>query len=458
MKQNIARLVILGVLIGLCLGQTIRLWLGDVSGHNFFAPQVINDEASHTEPKQIWCNISSKVYKIISSSEKEDLLEELMGGLRQSHLKLEKLSNEEYTKLLYETQGIIYEYAEGLSIGEIMGQTVGVNNEKYTTDKDIKEIYIDLSLADTSKTYIYLIGEKNQVKRKFSISSALRSGMEVVNLYKENGQNYKEYQASMTNNNMAGWFESNVFYPIIDEKTPVSGKLFKFISVIEKEEEVSLENYVNELFKNPSYKTKSILLNGDIAFSDNFSISVIYRKKGTLEFETTLLNDVDKLNSAERLNKVNDFIKTSDAIPEQLKKGLYLENSLYNEETGEYCYRFGFRYENGEIVCLSSEAKSQLGLAAFLELKIKNSEITSGKWLMKIPENIEEEQEITMTSLEAYEAIYKNTGVNEETGFLLKDLECAYVISDINKVADFNWVGIYEGEPILAIEKNDNGQ
>lgn len=455
MKQNIARLVILGVLIGLCLGQTIRLWLGDVSGHNFFAPQVINDEMNHTEPKQIWCNISSKIYKITSSSEKEDLLEELMGGLRQSHLKLEKLSNEEYTKLLYETQGIIYEYGEALGIGQIMGQIVNVNSEKYT-DKDIKEIYIDLSLADASKTYIYFIDEKDQIKSKFSISSQLINGTEVVDLYKENGGSYKEYRASMTTNNLSGLFESNVFYPVVDEKTPVSGKLFKFVPVIENGEEISLENYVNELFKNPNYKTKSILLNGDIAFSDNLSISVIYRKQGVLEFERTLLDDVDKLNSAERLNKINYFIKTSGAIPEHLKKGLYLENSLYNEETGEYCYRFGFRHENGEIIWLSAGVKAQLGIAAFLELKIKNSEITSGKWLMRIPENIEEEQEITMTSLEAYEAIYKKAGVNEESGFLLKDLECAYVASDINKAVDFNWVGIYEGQPILAIEKNDN--
>lgn len=457
MKQNIARLVILGVLIGLCLGQTIRLWLGDVSGHNFFAPEVINDEMNYTEPKQIWCNVSSKIYKIISSSEKEDLIQELMSGLRQSRLKMEKSSKEEYTKLLYSTQGILYEYGKPLSVGEIIGQTISVEGEKFS-DKDIKEIYIDLSLANASKTYIYLIDEKNQIKNKFSINSSLRSGMEVVKLYTENEQGHKAYQASMTDNNMAGWFEGNVFYPIIDEKNPVTVKPFQFVPIIEEGDSVSLENYVNELFKNPNYKTKSRLLNGDIAFSDNLSISVIYRKQGILEFERTLLNDGDKLTSVERLNKINYFINSSGAIPEKLKKGLYLEESLYSEKTGAYCYRFGFRHENGEVVYLGSGAKSQLGITAFLELKIKNSEITSGKWLMQIPENIEEEQEITMSSLEAYEAIYKKAGVNEENEFLLKDLECAYVVSNMNQMADFNWVGIYKGQPILAIEKNDSGE
>lgn len=455
MKQNIARLVILGALIGLCLGQTIRLWLGDVSGHNFFAPEVISDELSYTEPKQIWCNVSSKIYKIISSSEKEDLIQELMSGLRQSHLKIEKVSKEDYTKLLYSTQGILYEYGKSLSIGEIIGQTISIAGEKYT-DKEVKEIYIDLSQGEASKTYIYLIDEKNQIKDKFSINSSLRSGLEVVNLYKENEQGHNVYQASLTNNNMADWFERNVFYPIIDEKNPLTGKVFKFTPVIENEDGVSLENYVNELFKNPSYKTKSKLLNGDIAFSDNLSISVIYRKQGILEFERTVLNDVDKLTSVERLNKINYFIKTSGAIPEKLKKGLYLQESLYNEKTGEHCYRFGFRYENGESVYLSEGAKSELGIAAFLELKIKNSEITSGKWLMQIPENVEEEQTITMTSLEAYEAIYKKAEVHERDEFLLEDLECAYVISNINQIADFNWVGTDKGQPILAIEKNDS--
>ena len=457
MKQNIARLVILGILIGLCLGQTIRLWLGDVSGHNFFGTYVVSDEINYTEPKQIWCNVSSKIYKIISSSEKKVLLEELVSGLRQAHLYLEKSPKEEYTKLLYETQGIIYEYGTELSIGEIIGQAISVQDRKYV-DQAIEEIYIDLSLAESSKAYIYLIDKEDKIRGKISINSKLINGTEVVHLYKENGQGYKEYQASMTTNNTEGFFKSNVFYPRVDAKTTVAGTLFRLMPVIENIEEEALDNYVNELFKNPSYKNKNILLDGSAAFSDNLNISVIYRRIGTLEFEKTLLNNTEKLTEIGRLNKVNNFVKETGAIPEKLKKGLYLEESLYSEETGEYCYRFGYRYENGEVVLLSNRAKSQLGIEAFVELNIKNSEIISGKWLMLVPEHLEEEQEVTMSSLEAYEAIYEHTKISEANAFVLESLECAYMIEDINKAADFDWIGIYNSQPIRAIEKNDSGQ
>lgn len=431
-----------------------------MSGHNFFASSIVSDEVSYTWPKQIWSNINGKVYKILSNSEKEDLLDEITALLRQENLKIEVEPKESYSKLLYETQGIIYEYGAKLSVGEIIGQKLRLQNSKYT-DKDIKEIYVDLELVDANKVYVYLIDEMAKIRSKISISSRLTNAASVVSLYKENGGDYKEYQASVTTDNITDFFVGNAFYPLVNEETAEMAKSFKWTNCVDniynnELNNYELDNYVNNLFRNPSYKRRNVLPDGNITFSDNLNISVIYKKTGTLEFEKTLINNTEKLTKIERLNKVNHFIKESGAIPDQLKKGLYLEKIVLNEETDEYSYQFGYRYENGEVVFLSDTIKEGLEINAFLELIIKNSEITKGKWMMVVPEEIKQSQKIKTSALEALERIYEHSNIApEESVFELDDLECAYVFDNINGVGKFDWIGIYL-EQLITATKEDN--
>ena len=431
-----------------------------MSGHNFFAGSVVSDELSYTWPKQIWSNINGKVYKILSNSEKEDLLDEITALLRQENLKIELEPEESYSKLLYETQGIIYEYGTKLSIGEIIGQKLSVQNSKYT-DKDVKEIYVDLELVDANKVYVYLIDEKAKIRGKISISSRLANGASVVGLYKENGGDHKQYQASVTTDNITKFFVGNAFYPLVNEENVQVAKSFKWTNCVDniynnELNNYELDNYVNDLFKNPSYKRRNVLSDGNISFSDNLNISVIYKKTGILEFEKTLINNTGKLTKIERLNKVNHFIKKSGAIPDPLKKGLYLEKIVLDEETDEYSYQFGYRYDNGETVFLSDTIKEGLEINAFLELTIKNSEITKGKWVMLVPEEIDRTQKINISALEALECIYEHSGIPEESVFELDDLESAYVFDNINGVGKFDWIGIYLEQLITATKKEDN--
>lgn len=453
MRQNLVRLMMLSILILLCIWQTITLWLGNMSGHNFFADSVANYEMSYVNPKQMWSNVSGNIYKLESNSEKEKLLNELVTELRKDHLNINLDPKESYTKVLLQTRGIIYEMGTSLSLDEIIGQSLKVHNSKYTPI-DIKEIYVDLSTNYKYKTYIYLIDYEGTIKQKITLDTPLNLAIEVSDLYGdvENVVSYKVYQSNLSSINNQDLFVGNVYYPQTNRIMPLVANGFKFVPMIEELEGQELENYVNALFKNPSYKTKNITADS-IAFSDNLNISVKYNTVGTLEFQKTLLNDNEKLTDVERMNKINLFIEQSEAIPAFLKKGLYLEEIYFSEEDNETYYRFGYRYEkNSQTVILSDEVKKELEINSFLELGIKNSEVSSGKWIMLEPEPTGESTIIETESTEAIDQIYEKY----EMQFKLENLECTYLINQIDEDADFKWVGIYMGIPIWADEKIDN--
>ena len=456
MKKNITRLMILGVLIVLCIWQTITLWLGDMSGHNFFADDTSSYEISYVRPKQIWGNVGGSIYKMAGYSEKENLLSELVTEIRKANLNIELSPKEEYSRLLYDSQGIIYEFGTELSIDEIIGKPLDVRGSKYNAIK-IKEIYVDLSTTNNYKSYVYLIDKEACVRQKITIENELRMAKGIIHLYsdKESMASHKLYQASITNINDSKFLIGNAIYPQMNSSMPQVGTVFTWQPIIENIEGKELENYVNHLFRNPSYKTKNTLPQG-IAFSDNLNISVKYHNVGTLEFKKTLVNNNEKLTDIEKLNKVNTFIQDCEAIPQVLSKGLYLESIQTNHETKETSYQFGYRYENGLVVLLSQEVKEKLGINAFLELVIKNSEIVSGKWMMLEPSLAQEEINITTESIEAINQIYENSGLLEMQDFALDGLECAYIVKDIHQSVDFDWVGFYKGQPILPVEKIDN--
>ena len=466
MKQNIVRLMILGVLIMLCIWQTAMLWLGDMSGHNFFASSVASYEINYVHPKQVWCNIqgniknsirdggNSGIYRV--QNEKEELLKEFIKEIRKGNLTIEKSSKEQYGSLLNKTQGIIFEFATKLTLEEIIGQNLSTRLNKYEAVK-IKEIYVDLSASNAYKTYVYLIDEEAKIRQKIMLTSQLKAGIEIVNLYadKENVGNYQVYQASINSTSDRDFFMGNTFYPQMASTNAVRGSVIEFKPIIEDIEGKELENYVNYLFKNPANKNCNIIETG-IAFSDNLSISVKYHQPGILEFQKTIVNDNEKLSHVERLNKVNTFINESGAIPEFLKKGVYLEDIFSNAETGETTYRYGYRYEDGQIVVLSDKAKVQLGIDSFLELSIKSREVTSGKWIMFEPYEVGEEVSVTMGSSEAINAIYENSTLTAIEEFKLESLDCVHRIDDIWKKSKFGWVGLYMEQPINTIEKIDN--
>lgn len=448
--------MVLGILIMLCIWQTVTLWLGDMSGLNFFEENVNTYEECYVRPKQIWTNINGSIYKIESSTEKEQMLRELVAELRKDNISIELSPKENYAQILNSTKGMVYEYGLQLTVDEIIGQALRAHSNKYAS-KHIQEMYVDLSEIQAYKAYVYLVDEKANILQKITLNSELKSEKSMISVYtlEENVEGQKSYQASILSANDSSVFEGNTFYPLQNTSIPIAVNNFILKPVITDTEGNALENYVNSLFKNPSYKMQSVV-EGGIAYSDNLNVSVKYNLVGTLEFKRTLLDDIEKMTEIERISKAAMFTQKSQAIPEQLRKGLYLKKRIVDQETKEICYQYGYCYDNYEVL-LSDEVKAALKINDFLELRIKNGEITGGKWIMMQPVKGNTQSVIRIDSNEAIESIYENSGLLEEGLFLLQDLECAYFIDDLHKESELEWFGRYKEQYISKTNKIGNG-
>lgn len=481
MKKHIGRILILGVLIMGCIWQTITLWLGDMSGHNFFAKDTASYEISYLYPKEIWSNINGSIYKIEGNNDEDamryKLLYELFGELKKENVTVELSPKISYEELLSSTPGIIYEYGTSLTIDEMMGQSMKNLNSKSNSMK-LNDLYIDMSDRESYKAYVYFIDKSYNVSQKVTINNLLDYHSEAIEYYKNVEQvgGIKTYQASLLSPNDSEIFAGNIFYPLNNQAMPIYYKKLVLEHHIQEIDSEKLENHVNDLFKNPAYKTKILVQNG-VTFSDNLNVSVTYNYVGTLEFKKSPSNDTEKSSSVERISKINTFIKESKAIPDFLKKGLYLNEIKTDEETGETRYLFGYQYDNVDVV-LSEQAKEELEVSAFLELAIRNSEIIRGKWVMLEPVsrsypnpnpnlnlNVNAFQKestdaisdiLEKVEMEEKVDIEGEVEIEEDSTFELEDLECAYIIGDIREAMQFGWVGYYKEDPILVNEKIDN--
>ena len=453
MKRHMIRLMILGVLIIACIGQTITLWLGDMSSHHFFGEKSTSYEVGTLYPKQIWSNINGSIYRIEGSNDEAEmrykLLYELLAQLRKEHFSIETSPRVSYAELLASTPGVIYEYGAPLTLEEIIGQTLKGAGIKDSNIK-IKNLYVEMSSSGRYKIEVYLIDEKSQVRQKITLNKALEYHEEAIAYYKNMEQVglVKTYQASILSPNDREIFKSNIFYPLNNQGIPISYRKVTLKPIIQKDHKEQLENYVNDLFKNPAYKVETPVENG-MTFSDNLNVSVLYDEIGTLEFKKTLIGEGERSSALEKINVVTSFIKESHAIPESLKKGLYLSEVRVSQETGETSYLFGYQYHNFEVV-LSEAAKKELGVKAFLELAVKSNQITRGKWVMLelVPQvSFGREQEVRLGSFtkESNEAISELLEAIEakEVAFELEDLECGYQINTLQDSVAFEWIGIY---------------
>lgn len=439
--RNVIRLIFLGLLIMLCTLLTITLWLGESNPSHFFLKQNNKVYAKNTVvAKQIWSNIGSTLYKIKSDSEKEALQEELIAALRSDHIIVEAMPKETYRDILFGSKGMIFEFGCELTLDEMIGQSKHSKTSKKDVPLKIKQIYMELKGDHSYKTPIYLIDKTGTIIGKLTIENELKVAENITELYSDTEYTIDEkiYTSSLTSVSDSELFIGNVIYPENNAQMPLKGHKLKFERMIKEGDKQLLDNYVSDLFKNPSYKTMNQMIDGVIAYSDNLNISVKYYPIGTLEFTRTFLNYTDNLDEVEKINKVHNFICQSRAIPEDLKAGLYLENIVKQGDITHY--EFGYRHENGEIVVLTDASKEQLNLNAFLTLSMQNDEIISGKWLMRHIVELEEETSVDIESRAIIDQIFET----EQTLFKLSRLECAYLVNDIDRSIELGFS--YTGE------------
>ena len=444
MKKNIVRLVVLGALILLCIGQTIVLWLGNISSHNFFETMGQGTyEQYYVYPKQLWA-FHKYAYNIGGTNGDEGtrrtkLVMELTDELKRENIQISSDIKVDYADLLSK-DGLIYEYGMPLSLNEIAGKEFRVNNKEINTK--VKNIFVDLSASDNYKTYIYLIEDDDNISYMLTLNNKLNTHVDTLNYFARETSNIvgKYYRASIFDNYDNEYFSSNVFYPLNNTDQPIEYKEITFNPVVIEGDKSRLENMINCLFTNPLYKKSKVDENGDIVFYDNLNMSVRYEKRGVLEFRKSTSESGDRLSAAQRMNKVYTFIETTEAIPEELKGGLYLHNIKKDQMTGETSYYFGYEYDNYDVV-LAEKIKEEMEIDDFLVLTIKNNEIIRGRWLMLVPRNFND-------SIQNFDVEYNdfknaNVDVLGTANVEFDDLECAYTFESLDNVLNdilrFGW-------------------
>ncbi len=448
MKERVIKISILIALIILCIIQISIVWLGDMSSPNFLDTKTVTTEETGIPPKNIWVNLAL-AYKISENNREYDyLIHELFGELRNQKraLKFEAETEMSYADLIGK-QGILYEYAVPLTLEEIIGNKI----PKYDEQIVAEQLFVDLSSNNENKVVIYLIAAKGNKIHKAILYTSLMGHSKVMSSLsnEEVAKKLTSYQPSITSFERHGNVEGNVFLPEISEAKPLTYQklmITNTLEAMEKEDKMDLlEEYVTSFFTNPLLKQIDEKSDGTIIFSENLRAIVKYNPIGTMEFNILTPNEENRLTQFERLQKVTQFIDSCTAIPEYLKKGLYL-TGIRRREGQEYIYHFNYKY-NGFQIQMKEEVKKQLGLDSTLELTIKDNQVIKGKWILLDIKTVGYQgtvaEDITRSYGEIFDAM-NNMGVKKGAGTLkLSNLECSYIVNQLESDLEFDWLVTY---------------
>ncbi len=447
------KLIVLGILIVGCIWQTMILWLGDLSSHNFLQ-QTQTMHHIIVQPRAIWVNVGNLAYNIqeniqgIKSEYEIRLMDELIEQIKGQRIKLEIDKSLTFDSV-FNKRGIIYEYGTYLALDEIVGMSI----TKETEEIRINNILVDLGDYDEHKTYLYLIGRESDPIYKVTLLSKLETHYKIIkNVNLDNNQ--ITYQPSSTRTTtLKEYIEGNVFLPNVSQTTPMIYEPLVLMNNIQQDtvEETKnrLSSYVNTFFANPLVKEVEIANDGSIIYREGQKTSVRYNPVGTLEFSIATATESDRLSMVDKIIEVNNFVEKSPSIPKSIKRGLYLSNITEQKEKGETTYQFDYQYE-GMSVLLTERFKEAVGVNAMLELVVKNNQIVRGKWvLMDIEvdsEGAQRKGELKKGFNSVIDDVYK--------GQKLQDIRCSYIIDKIDAPITFNWVIKYTNNN----ENNSSGK
>lgn len=448
MNKNILKIFVLGILLILCVTQTMRLWLGDMSSHNFLLTKSNTQNEVIVVPKMVWMNTGKFAYNIgeMRVASWWTLLEEIVSKAQGQRLNLEKEEKLSYEEIL-SMQGVVYEYGVPLSFNEIIGQPI----LKEDSNLKFKEMFVECGYNE-HKTYLYLNSSDNDSLYKVIIPERLEQHQRAIENFKavSNQVNMVAHQASM-NANQKGYTKENVFFPLNSESSPIIYEKLSLYNPVQKEtfEETveALEPYVNQFFENPLLKEVEQAADGNIIFRENMKTSVRYTTTGVLEFNINKVSDANKMTDLEKLTKVQSFVDTCEGIPLYLREGLYLSGIKENTYKKETTYLFDYKYDEFPVL-LSSRVKEKLGLEAMLEIVMKNDEIVRGKWsILKIDIDSEGSQskgEFTKEFNQVVSQIYKDEDMINTGQSQVDYLECGYIIEDLETRLKFDWIVHYK--------------
>lgn len=448
MSKNIIKSIVLGMLIIACIVQTAILWLGGMSSHNFLAKD--SNMALPLGPEAIWINTVSFAYPMSDRKREYDkLVMELSNFMTsdRNELKLKKVENLVFKDILSQP-GIIYEYSIPVSLEEVAGMPVAAEN----TFK-VKSIAMVIPSGNNSnKIRLYLLEATENQVYGLELYGDTENIVRIQEAFtkEEVTRNMLSYQASVFSN-VNDYIKGNVFLSLNSKDTPLQYNVLKAYNPIEIEPEEKiekLEGYVNSLFANPLTKEIEEKENGSVVFTEYRKGVVTYRPSGVIEYiNFNPSTNTSNMTRADGYKRAVSFIENTDAIWNKVKDNLYLSEIVQNDD--QYTYYFDLHYK-GFKVNMTDELKRKLDLNSVIEITVKNHQVSKGKWLMLDIGPIYDGQDIEIGDLEeAYvEPIDKliEIGVLQAQNLNIKldDMECVYLIDDINKDIKMQWAAKYD--------------
>ncbi|PHV70196.1 hypothetical protein CS063_12010 [Sporanaerobium hydrogeniformans] len=446
MKASVVKIIGLIALSLLCIIQISMLWLGDMSSPNFLEIKNISRDEVGMRPKGIWANLGL-AYKISENNrEYHYLMHELFSGIRneKASLKIEKNVDMTY-EMLMRMQGIVYEYAVALTLEELVGNPL----EKYDKSIITDCLFVDISTSSENKVNVYLINSATNEISKMVLHQTLEGHKKMIATLSEQAavSDWTVYQPSSTSDRKQ-YLTNNVFLPLISKASPLYYEQLTISNNLEKMEEKEkleqLEEYVTSFFTNPLLKQIDKKEDGTILFSENLRAIVKYNPIGTMEFNILAPNEPNKLTKLERLQKVESFINDCSGIPEYLKKGIYLAQAW--QEGEDYIYRFNYKY-NGFNLQFREEARKELEINSVIELTLRSNQVIKGKWILLDIQPSERAEakgsSVTRGYGEIIDLMYTLGGQMKENNMQLTNLECNYIVNQLEGNLKMDWVVTY---------------
>ncbi len=327
MRKNIVRMFMLGILIMACIGQTVKLWLGDMSSHNFFGSDYISYEESILYPKEIWSNVNKKIYKMDENNDENSMsfkiLYELYSEIGKEELKVESGPKVSYEDLLSFRTGIIYNYGTRLSLEEIIGQNIKTAHNKSINSK-VKTLYVDLSDLNSgngTQAYVYLIDEVEEegglvlkVTHKLTINNKLKNIKTAHN--KSINSKVKTLYVDLSDLNSGNGTQAYVY--LIDEVEEEGGLALKVTHKLTINNKLKFNNKVIDHFKEvandpdiKTYQSSLLTVNDSERFEGNVFYPVINEANPITYSQLRLLPLVEGIEDEELEPYINGILRNS---------------------------------------------------------------------------------------------------------------------------------------------------
>lgn len=454
MDKEKRKSLILITLIVLCIWQTGKLWLGNLSSLNFF-PKLEETVFNQIEPMSIWLSPGAPVTLIYRLGEENREYQSVINEIGRSistYMNKAKSQGAEpldWNNILTK-KGILYEYPISLTYTEVIGDDTLNPPANFPKGEEIDYIFIQLTEEKKNIMKWYLIDSKNNVAYPLEVEGQFGNMKNFNDLLRDESFATKvKYQPTF---NVSGISNKNIFLPISSKELPLVYDILEYYNPLdnynEGEEFSRFNPYVNHFFLNPLLKKEEKTEDGVYIFSELMRAVVKYYPNGMFEYSNIGVSPIRRRGS--RLSSYNiakEFLNKSESIPKEAKKRLFLSD-IIETETG-YIFCFDMRIK-GIPIYLSQRTREKLNMDHIVEVRVQGSQVANFRWSAyalrtKIYAGKPVTDNFTVKYTEGLNQVLEYIAQQTETNTLaIDDMKWVYMINPDENDIHVRWIVLHE--------------